>query len=120
MTDEDVWLLDGLRRDVNREIRDEVTERGLKVEVIEWWTILGEGDDLTISDIRKRDFLDSDNVHLKTTIWLPECCALGCWRARERVEVEWTLRGRGEEWSEEATEDFCSKKTTLIYGFGFD
>jgi hypothetical protein len=36
MTDEDVWLLDGLRRDVNREIRDEVTERGLKVEVIEW------------------------------------------------------------------------------------
>jgi hypothetical protein len=65
MTDEDVWLLDGLRRDVNREIRDEVTERGLKVEVVEWWTLLGEGDDLTISDIRKRNFLDSDNVHLK-------------------------------------------------------
>jgi hypothetical protein len=65
MTEEDVWLLDGLRRDVNREIRDEVTERGLKVEVIEWWTILGEREDLTISDIRRRDFLDSDNVHLK-------------------------------------------------------
>jgi hypothetical protein len=64
-TEEDVWLLDGLRRDVNREIRDKVTERGLKVEVIEWWTILGERDDLTISDIWKRDFLDSDNVHLK-------------------------------------------------------
>jgi hypothetical protein len=29
MTEEDMWLLDGLRRDVNREIRDEVTERGL-------------------------------------------------------------------------------------------
>jgi hypothetical protein len=65
MTDEDVWLLDGLRRDVNREIRDELTERGLKVEVVEWWTLLGEGDDLTISDIRKREFLDTDNVHLK-------------------------------------------------------
>ncbi len=26
---------------------------------------MGEGDDLTISDIGKRDFLDSDNVHLK-------------------------------------------------------
>ncbi len=57
--------MDGLRRDVNREIRDEVTECGLKVEVIEWWTILREREDLTISDIRKRDFLDSDNVHLK-------------------------------------------------------
>jgi hypothetical protein len=65
MTEEDVWLLDGLRRDVNREIRDEVTERGLKVEVIEWWTILGEREDLTILDIRRRDFLDNDNVHLK-------------------------------------------------------
>jgi hypothetical protein len=65
MTDEDVWLLDGLRRDVNREIRDEVTDRKLKVDIVEWWTLLGENDDLTITDIRKRDFLDNDNVHLK-------------------------------------------------------
>ncbi len=50
---------------MNREIRDEVTERGLRVEVIEWWTLLGEREDLTISDICRRDFLDSDNVHLK-------------------------------------------------------
>ncbi len=65
MTDEDVWLLDGLSRDVNREIRDEVTDRKLKVDIVEWWTLLGENDDLTITDIRKRDFLDNDNVHLK-------------------------------------------------------
>ncbi len=65
MTEEDVWLLDGLRRDVNREIRDEVTDRKLKVEIVEWWSLMGEKDDLTISDIRRRDFLDIDNVHLK-------------------------------------------------------
>jgi hypothetical protein len=65
MTEEDVWLLDGLRRDVNREIKDEVTDRRLNVEIIEWWTLMGEKEDLTISDVRKRDFLDSDNVHLK-------------------------------------------------------
>jgi hypothetical protein len=65
MTDEDVWLLGGLRRDVNREIRDELTDRKLDVDIVEWWTLLGESDDLTITDIRKRDFLDSDNVHLK-------------------------------------------------------
>jgi hypothetical protein len=34
MTDEDVWLLDGLRRDVNREIRDKVTDRKLKVDIV--------------------------------------------------------------------------------------
>jgi hypothetical protein len=65
MTDEDVWLLDGLRRDVNREIKDELTDRKLGVDVVDWWVLLGESDDLTITDIRKRDFLDSDNVHLK-------------------------------------------------------
>jgi hypothetical protein len=48
MTGEDVWLLDGLRRDMNREIRDEIVERGLKVGIIEWWTVLGEKEDLTI------------------------------------------------------------------------
>jgi hypothetical protein len=29
----------------------------------------------------------------------------GCWRARERVEAERTHRGRGEELSEDGTED---------------
>jgi hypothetical protein len=67
MTEEDVWLPDGLRRDVNREIKEEVTERGLNVEIVEWWTLMGEKEDLTISDVGKRDFLDSDNVHLKKT-----------------------------------------------------
>ncbi len=65
MTDEDVWLLDGLRRDVNREIRDELADRKLDVDVVEWWMLLGESDDLNITDIRKQDYLDGDNVHLK-------------------------------------------------------
>jgi hypothetical protein len=42
-----------------------LTDRKLDVDIVEWWTLLGEKDDLTITDIRKRDFLDSDNVHLK-------------------------------------------------------
>jgi hypothetical protein len=65
MTDEDAWLLDGLRRDVNREINYELTDRKLGVDIVEWWMLLGESDDRTIMDIRKRDFLDNDNVHLK-------------------------------------------------------
>jgi hypothetical protein len=65
MTEEDMWLLDSLRRDVNREIRDELVDRKLNVENVEWWMLIGEKDDLTITDIRRRDFLDADNVHLK-------------------------------------------------------
>jgi hypothetical protein len=36
------------------------------------------------------------------------------------VEVERTLPGRGEELSEGGTEDFCSKKTMIIYGYGLE
>ncbi len=66
MTDEDVWLLDGVRRDVNREIKDGLAEQGQKVEVVEWWRLLGRDEDTTVTEIRKADWLDGDNVHLKS------------------------------------------------------
>jgi hypothetical protein len=53
MTEEDVWLLDGLRRDVNREIRDKLVDRKLNIEIVEWWSLMGQKEDLTITDIRK-------------------------------------------------------------------
>jgi hypothetical protein len=36
MTDEDVWLLDGVRRDVNRDIMERLTDKGSKVETVDW------------------------------------------------------------------------------------
>jgi hypothetical protein len=64
MTDEDVWLLDGIRRDVNREIKDGVTESGQEVEVVDWWTVIGARNELTVSEIRKSGIVCGDNVHL--------------------------------------------------------
>jgi hypothetical protein len=37
MTEEDVWLLDGIRRDVNREVKDMLLESGYEVDVVDWW-----------------------------------------------------------------------------------
>jgi hypothetical protein len=34
MTEEDVWLLDGIRRDVNREVKDMLTESGYDGDVV--------------------------------------------------------------------------------------
>ncbi len=54
MADEEVWLLlDGLRRDVNRKSKDELVEKGLKVEVVEWWRLLGRNEDVTVTEKRK-------------------------------------------------------------------
>ncbi len=48
--DEDVWLLDGVRRDVNKEM--------------EWWTLLGAREEMTLSELRRLNCVDDDNVHL--------------------------------------------------------
>ncbi len=68
MTDEDVWLLDGIRRDVNREVKDGVTESGRSVEVVDWWTVIGARNELTVSEIRKTGIVCGDNVHLTTSV----------------------------------------------------
>jgi hypothetical protein len=36
MTDEDVWLFDGIRRDVNREVKEGLTDSGVGVEMVDW------------------------------------------------------------------------------------
>jgi hypothetical protein len=50
MTDEDVWLLDGVRQDVNKDIVDGVLDKGLRVETIDWWTLLGAREEMTLSE----------------------------------------------------------------------
>jgi hypothetical protein len=63
--DEDACLFDGLRRDANVEIRKGIEERKMGVKRVEWRTVMGTCTDLSLTEIRTRDFLDKDNVHLK-------------------------------------------------------
>jgi hypothetical protein len=65
MTDEDVWLMDGVRRDVNRDIVERLTDKGSKVETVDWWTLLGAREELTLSELRRLNCVDDDNVHLR-------------------------------------------------------
>jgi hypothetical protein len=68
MTDEDVWLLDDVRRDVNKEIVDRVFDKGLRVETIDWWTLLGAREEMTLSELRRVNCVDDDNVHLRSKV----------------------------------------------------
>jgi hypothetical protein len=56
------WLLDGLRRDVDKEIVDRMTDAG--VEVVNWCTLLGMRQEITLAEVRRHGVVDSDNVHL--------------------------------------------------------
>jgi hypothetical protein len=56
--DEDAWLFDGLKRDVDEEIRKMEGKMGVKT--VEWRTLMGPSNDLSLTEIRTRDFLDKD------------------------------------------------------------
>jgi hypothetical protein len=64
MTDEDVWLFDGIRRDVNRELKDGLMDSGVVVETVDWWTMVGARNEMTVNEIKRFGMVDSDNVHL--------------------------------------------------------
>jgi hypothetical protein len=64
MTDEDVWLLDGIRRDVNREIKETMCERDSGVEVVDWWQMVNARNEMTLGELRRAGVVDGDNVHL--------------------------------------------------------
>jgi hypothetical protein len=64
MTEEDVWLLDGIRRDVNRETKDGVCESGYEVDIVDQWTLVGARNEMTVNEIRRARIVDMDNVHL--------------------------------------------------------
>jgi hypothetical protein len=64
MTDEDVWLLDGIRRDVNREIKETMCDRDSGVEVVDWWQLVNARNKMTLGELRRSGTVDGDNVHL--------------------------------------------------------
>jgi hypothetical protein len=68
MTEEDVWLLDGIRRDVNRETKDGVAENGYDVDMVDWWTLVGARNEMTVNEIRRGRIVDIDNVHLTCSV----------------------------------------------------
>jgi hypothetical protein len=64
MAEEDVWLFDGIRRDVNRETKDGVAESGYDIDIVDWWTLTGTRNEMTLNEMRRARIVDTDNVHL--------------------------------------------------------
>jgi hypothetical protein len=95
MAEEDVWLLDGIRRDVNRETKDMLLESGYDVEVVDWWTLVGARNELTVNEVRRSGLIDSDNVHLTSRVNRNAAVSL-MHRLLERRESETSKRRRME------------------------
>jgi hypothetical protein len=64
MTDDDLVLMDGIRREVDRDIVEVLREQDGTVRIAQWWEILGLGGDMTPDVTKMKGVVDKDGVHL--------------------------------------------------------
>jgi hypothetical protein len=84
MNEEDIWVMDGIRRDVDRDIKEMLADSDKGASIVEWWDILWFENDLTVTEIRKMRSLDKDGVHLNARA--NKCAAASlCDRFRVRM-----------------------------------
>jgi hypothetical protein len=81
-------MMDGIRRDVDRDIKEMLTDNDKGVGVMEWWDILGFEKDLKVTEIGKMNLIDRDGVHL--TARANKCAAASlCDRIRVKTGRQW-------------------------------
>jgi hypothetical protein len=92
MVDEDVVMMDGVRRDVDRDIKEMLADNDEGVGIVEWWDILGFDKDLTVTEIGRMSLIDRDGVHLSARA--NKCAAASlCDRIRGRTARPWGSGG---------------------------
>jgi hypothetical protein len=66
MNEEDVLMADGIRRDIDRDIREMTLDMGKGVRVLDWWDLLGLEGDMTVREVKRLRIVGQDGVHLTT------------------------------------------------------
>jgi hypothetical protein len=64
MTKDDVVVIDGIRRDVDKDIVDGIREQDRTASILQWWEVIGLDKDMTAEETRDMRVVDSDGVHL--------------------------------------------------------
>jgi hypothetical protein len=64
MNEEDVVVMDTIRREVYRDVEELIREMDGRVKVVQWWEILGLGNDMTHDMIRRKGVVGKDGAHL--------------------------------------------------------
>jgi hypothetical protein len=87
MSEEDVLMADGIRRDIDRDIRELVVDMGQRVSVLDWWDMLGLDGDMTAKEVKRLRVIGQDGVHLTARANKVAAVSL-CHRSRELMEEE--------------------------------
>jgi hypothetical protein len=64
MMKDDVVVIDGIRRDVDKDIVDGIREQDRTAAIIQWWEAIGLDKDMTAEETCDMKVVDHDGVHL--------------------------------------------------------
>jgi hypothetical protein len=64
MTEEDVWVTDGVCRDIDQDVKEIVTDLGQRISVMEWWDMLGLEGEMSVKEVKRLRVVGMDGVHL--------------------------------------------------------
>ncbi len=64
MSKDDLVVMDGIRRDVDRDMMETVTEHDGSVTFLKWWEVLGLENDMKSEETRRVGTVDKNGVHL--------------------------------------------------------
>jgi hypothetical protein len=87
MTEEDVWVANGVRRDIDRDIKEMVIDMGQKISVMDWWDMLGMEGDMTAKEVKRLRVIGTDGVHLTSRANKVAAVSL-CLRSKELMEED--------------------------------
>ncbi len=64
MTEDDTLVMDSVRRDVDRDIKEALGDMSKMVNFLDWWDLVGMDGDMTVKDVRRLGLIETDGVHL--------------------------------------------------------
>jgi hypothetical protein len=64
MTEDDTLVMDSVRRDVDRDIKEAMGDMSKVVHFLDWWDLVGLDSDTTVKEVKRLGIIDSDGVHL--------------------------------------------------------
>jgi hypothetical protein len=87
MSEEDVLMADGIRWDIDRDIKEMVMDMGKGVRGFDWWDLLGLDEDMSAKEVKRLRVIGQDGVHLTARANKVAAVSL-CQRSRELMEEE--------------------------------
>ncbi len=90
MTDDDLLVMDSVRRDVDRDIKEVLCDMSKKVSFLDWWDLVGMDGDMSVTEVKRLGLIETDGVHL-TSCACRNAAVILCNRIRAmELDVEQT------------------------------